>query len=108
MSQESVDGVEIVAHDSVLHIALDRPARKNALDAAAIARIVRALEAAAVDESLRAVVVRSAGDDFCAGADWVATNNAKDARPRTVTPGRLLRTLRSCATPASWAAKPSE
>ncbi len=83
MSQESVDGVEIVAHDSVLHIALDRPARKNALDAAAIARIVRALEAAAVDESLRAVVVRSTGDDFCAGADWVATNNAKDARPRT-------------------------
>lgn len=83
MSTESVDGVVIDATDGVLQIRLDRPARKNALDVAAIARIVRSLELAAVDESLRAVVVGSSGDDFCAGADWVATNTDGGPRPRT-------------------------
>ena len=83
MRQGSVDGVDIAARDSVLHVSLDRPARKNALDGAAIARIVQALEAASVDESLRAILVRGNGDDFCAGADWVATNSAEGNRPRT-------------------------
>jgi 2-(1,2-epoxy-1,2-dihydrophenyl)acetyl-CoA isomerase len=83
VSTESVDGVAIDATDGVLRIRLDRSARKNALDVAAIARMVQALERAAVDESLRAVDVRSSGDDFCAGADWVATNAASGPRPRT-------------------------
>jgi 2-(1,2-epoxy-1,2-dihydrophenyl)acetyl-CoA isomerase len=67
---------------------LDRPERKNALDPPAMARIVRALEAAAVDESLRVIVLRSSSGDFCTGADWVARNRgATDRhdgpRPRT-------------------------
>jgi 2-(1,2-epoxy-1,2-dihydrophenyl)acetyl-CoA isomerase len=77
------DGIGIAAADGVLTIVLDRPERKNALDAAAIARIVDALEHAAVDDSLRAVVLRGAGDNFCAGADWVATNAKGGERPRT-------------------------
>jgi 2-(1,2-epoxy-1,2-dihydrophenyl)acetyl-CoA isomerase len=77
------DGVVIEAVDGVLRIRLDRPERKNALDVGAIGRIVGALEAAATDESLRAVVLRGAGDDFCAGADWVATNAGGGERPRT-------------------------
>ena len=83
MSAESVDGVAIGADDGVLRIRLDRPARKNALDVAAIGRVVGALEAAAVDDTLRVVVVSGAGDDFCAGADWVATNTSDGPRPRT-------------------------
>ena len=31
---------------------------------------------AATDDSLRAIHIRGAGTDFCAGADWVATNSA--------------------------------
>ena len=83
MSAERVDGVVIDADAGVLRIELDRPERKNALDVPAITRIVRALEAAAVDDSLRVVVLGSSGDDFCAGADWVATNAAGGSRPRT-------------------------
>ena len=83
MSGERVDGVAIDTVDGVLHIRLDRPARKNALDVAAIDRVVRALEAAAVDDALRVVVLSGTGDDFSAGADWVATNAADAPRPRT-------------------------
>ncbi len=78
------DGVVVDAADGVLRIALDRPARKNALDVAAIARIIDALERAAVDETLRAIVIGTTGEDFCAGADWVATNSGGGGtRPRT-------------------------
>lgn len=82
MTETNVDGVGVVSSDEVLHIVLDRPGRKNALDPQAIARIIAALEGASTDDSLRAIVVRSSGDDFCAGADWVATNSAGGPRPR--------------------------
>jgi 2-(1,2-epoxy-1,2-dihydrophenyl)acetyl-CoA isomerase len=83
VTETNVDGVRVEAAGDVLHIVLDRPERKNALAPAAIDRIVRALEAAAVDETLRAIVLRSSNDEFCAGADWVATNRAGGPRPRT-------------------------
>ncbi len=50
---------------------------------------VDALTAAATDDSLRAIHIRGAGSDFCAGADWVATN-ATGQRPRT---GDLVRRI---------------
>jgi 2-(1,2-epoxy-1,2-dihydrophenyl)acetyl-CoA isomerase len=81
----TVDGVAISHDEDVLRIVLDRPSRKNALDPSAIARVVTALERAATDDALRVIVVSSASDDFCAGADWVATNRAtgETERPRT-------------------------
>lgn len=51
--------------------------------------LVDALTGAASDDGLRAVHIRGAGDDFCAGADWVATNSG-DRRPRT---GDLVRRI---------------
>ncbi len=85
MTGTTVDGVAISSDDDVLQIVLDRPTRKNALDPAAIARVVDALERAATDDALRVIVISSAGADFCAGADWVATNRAggDTERPRT-------------------------
>lgn len=68
--------------DSVLRITLDRPTRRNSLSHSMVDDLVDLLSAAATDDSLRAVCLAGAGDDFCAGADWVATNS--DARrPRT-------------------------
>ncbi len=84
MTETGSGGVRIEPRGEVLHLVLDRPERKNALDPPAIAQLVEALEAAATDDALRVVVLRSSGDDFCAGADWVATNSGRDApRPRT-------------------------
>jgi len=87
VSQTS-DGVVFTTDGSVLQILLDRPARKNALDAATIDQIVAELERAAVDDSLRAIVVQGAGEDFCTGADVVARNADRDVRPR---PGSIQR-----------------
>ena len=47
------------------------------------------LTAAATDDSLRAIHIRGAGTDFCAGADWVSTNNSGQ-RPRA---GDLVRRI---------------
>jgi len=76
------EGVSIESSSGVLRITLDRPSRKNSLDGVAIRRIVAALEAAAIDDSLRVVVLAGRGADFCSGADWVAAN-AAGTRPRT-------------------------
>lgn len=51
--------------------------------------LVAILTAAATDDELRAIHITGAGDDFCAGADWVATNSSGH-RPR---PGNLTRRI---------------
>ncbi len=83
MTETNADGVGVAHTDGVLHIVLNRSERKNALDSAAIERIVHTLEHASTDDTLRAIVIRSSGDDFCTGADWVAKNDASGTRPRT-------------------------
>lgn len=50
-------------------VVLDRPERRNALNAALVAEVRRALEELATDEEVRVVALRGAGPDFCAGAD---------------------------------------
>lgn len=84
----SADGVRVEADGDVLEIVIDRPERKGALDPAAVRAMVEALESAATDRSLRVVHLSSAGDDFCSGADWVASNEAGGAPPR---PGSIQR-----------------
>jgi len=80
-------GAVLVRRDgAVLTLTLARPARRNALSHPMIDTLVAALTAAATDDGLRAVHVRG-GDDFCAGADWVASNS-DGSRPRT---GGLVR-----------------
>ncbi len=74
--------VLISAVDGVLRITLDRPAQKNSLTPDAVRAIVEALEAAATDDELRAVLLTSSGADFCSGADIVAGNAAGGDRPR--------------------------
>jgi 2-(1,2-epoxy-1,2-dihydrophenyl)acetyl-CoA isomerase len=54
-----------------------------------IEAFVDLLTDAATDDSLRAIHISGAGSDFCAGADWVATN-AAGQRPRT---GDLVRRI---------------
>ncbi|BBX26586.1 enoyl-CoA hydratase/isomerase family protein [Mycolicibacterium alvei] len=75
--------------DSTLRITLDRPSRRNSLNHQMIDELVSILSAAAYDDSLRAIALTGAGEDFCAGADWVATNSTGQ-RPRT---GDLVRRI---------------
>lgn len=53
----------------VLTLTLNRPEKRNALDAALIEALHQALDRADLDGEVRVLVVRGAGKDFCAGAD---------------------------------------
>jgi 2-(1,2-epoxy-1,2-dihydrophenyl)acetyl-CoA isomerase len=75
---------------AVLRVTLDRPSRRNSLTQLMIGTLVDALTDAAADDSLRAIHIRGAGGDFCAGADWVASNNRSGQRPRA---GDLVRRI---------------
>ena len=89
MTQAADDGAVTTSRDGdVLRITLDRPSRRNSLSHPMTDAFVDALTEAATDDALRAVHILGAGDDFCAGADWVATNTG--GRPRT---GDLVRRI---------------
>ena len=64
--------------DGVLHLTLNRPAKRNALSAELRYRITDALDAAALDDSVGAVLLSGAGDHFCAGFDLDEIANAAD------------------------------
>ncbi|NIP83237.1 MAG: enoyl-CoA hydratase/isomerase family protein [Gemmatimonadetes bacterium] len=58
--------------DGVLTLTLNRPDKRNALNQATVAALIDALTGAAADASVRVIVLRGAGPDFCAGADLEA------------------------------------
>lgn len=64
--------------DGVLHLTLNRPAKRNALSAELRDRITDALDAAANDDSVGAVLLSGAGDHFCAGFDLDEITHAAD------------------------------
>lgn len=53
----------------VLTLTLNRPEKRNALDAATVEELLAALDQARLDATVRVVALRGAGKDFCAGAD---------------------------------------
>ncbi|HSM09798.1 MAG TPA: enoyl-CoA hydratase-related protein [Gemmatimonadota bacterium] len=53
----------------VATVVLDRPDRRNALNAALVAELRRTLRELDADADVRVIALRGAGDDFCAGAD---------------------------------------
>lgn len=81
--------VTVLRDGALLRLTLARPDRRNSLSPPMTEALISALTEAASDDTLRAVHIRGSGDDFCAGADWVATN-AADRRPRT---GDLVRRI---------------
>ena len=61
--------LQISRHDSTLVLSLRDPASRNALSPAIYAAAIAALDDAARDPTLRAIVLTGAGSAFCAGAD---------------------------------------
>ena len=79
----AADGSVTTSRDgAILRLTLDRPSQRNSLNHNMIETLVAALTDAATDDSLRTIHIQGAGDDFCAGADWVAANSG-DHKPRT-------------------------
>ncbi len=71
--------VLISNNDSIRTITLNRPDKRNALNDGLIAALKDALRAADADETVRAVVIRGAGKDFCSGADLSALQKIASA-----------------------------
>jgi enoyl-CoA hydratase/carnithine racemase len=77
MTQDAADAtasdpVRYATVDGVATITLDRPATRNRLDAAGMARLTECLHSAAADDAVRMVVLTGSGSTFCAGADLSA------------------------------------
>lgn len=53
----------------VAWLTLNRPEKRNALNQATLIELLRLLSKAEDNADIRAVAIRGAGDDFCAGAD---------------------------------------
>lgn len=78
------DGLQVARDGAVLDLAIDRPRAKGSLTDAVVAGLIAALEQASTDQALRAVLVRSTGDDFCSGFDILSRNaDGVQERPRT-------------------------
>ena len=63
----ALDLLHIEAHGAVLHVRLQRPAKRNAINDALVAQLHTAF--VNLPEATRAVVLSGAGDHFCAGLD---------------------------------------
>lgn len=63
------DVVHLTVADAVATITLDSPGNRNALSRRLVSDLTRQLDAAAADESVRVVVVRSQIPVFCSGVD---------------------------------------
>ena len=70
--------------DSIAEIVLDRPDAANTFTAELLAELAQATTELATEESVRAVVLRGAGKNFCFGANVDMFLSAGDGRPRLI------------------------
>jgi 2-(1,2-epoxy-1,2-dihydrophenyl)acetyl-CoA isomerase len=77
------EGLRVTRDGGVLELVIDRPEARGALTDEVVTGLVQALEQAALDQDLRAVLLRSSGEHFCSGADIVSRNLPGGERPRT-------------------------
>jgi 2-(1,2-epoxy-1,2-dihydrophenyl)acetyl-CoA isomerase len=73
----------------VLTLTLNRPAALNSLDQALRKRLLAALDAAATDPAVSAIVLTGAGRGFCAGADLKEATDGGDMADAQATADRV-------------------
>lgn len=89
--------LETTLQQGIAVIWLNRPELRNAMNATLIAELTDAVEAAAGDDAVRAIVLAGHGKAFCAGADlhWMREAAQYDARRNEEDAGRLAALLRA-------------
>lgn len=65
----STERLRTTLADGVLTVTLNRPEKRNAIDAVMIEELHAMLDRAELDQHVRVVALRGAGNDFCAGMD---------------------------------------
>ncbi len=70
MTSQTTQGyVEYEAKDGRAYITINRPEKKNAMSNAMLDQLIEGYHRAEADDDVRVVVLRGAGNDFCAGHD---------------------------------------
>ncbi len=69
MSNASIRTEVSAADPRQLHVIIDNPSARNALTHTSAAELGAAIRAGAEDPAIRCIILRGAGDHFCAGAD---------------------------------------
>jgi enoyl-CoA hydratase/carnithine racemase len=72
------DEILYAVADSIATITLNRPERRNALNTALMEALAHRFEALESDTSVRAVVIRGAGQAFCSGRDLNEMSRRQD------------------------------
>jgi len=90
--------------DGVLTATLNRPEKRNAIDAPMIAALLEALEDADLDAGVRVVALRGAGPDFSAGMDLnellaSADRPVEENRAAALRFGEIFRRMRAIPKP---------
>jgi methylglutaconyl-CoA hydratase len=85
-------------------VTLNRPEKRNALNDAVIAGVADGLRRAAADATVRVVVIRGAGTDFCSGADLsalrkIAEGSVMENREDAAQLANLFRQIRRMSIP---------
>ena len=98
------DVLLIERRESVLTLTLNRPDKRNALNGPMVEALHAAFDGVELDATVRVVVIRGAGKDFCAGADLDELLASADRTPaenerEALRLGTLLGRLRSCPRP---------
>jgi methylglutaconyl-CoA hydratase len=65
----SYQKILLAVEQGVARLTLNRPEKRNALDAELISEVRDALRVSARDEAVRVILITGAGADFCSGAD---------------------------------------
>jgi enoyl-CoA hydratase/carnithine racemase len=68
------------AGEGILTLTLNRPERRNAIDPPLRDALGQAIDRAALDPDVRALVITGAGGAFCAGGDLAVFDELRDAR----------------------------
>jgi methylglutaconyl-CoA hydratase len=71
--------IQLSQDAGIARITLSRPEKRNALNDEMLATLLDALEKTASDESVRVVLIRGAGQDFCAGMDIALLSESANA-----------------------------
>ena len=95
--------ISVVREGVVDWLTLNRPERRNALNATMVSELWSYFDALQSDYACRVVVMRGAGKGFCAGLDLTWFNESDSAMPRGATDagpgpslGDIILKMRSC------------
>ena len=89
--------VLVESHNGLARVTLNRPQRRNALDASMIDTLREAFDELAQDPSVRAIVLGSTGAAFCAGADlnWMGSEGVVSGSGAQKDAERLMKMFRA-------------